>query len=461
MKDQILQTLHDLRAYALEKNVKATFLYHEEDSYLMRFANSAISLNTNEHLIRLEITAYKGRQRASYGLITALGNTQEMQQGVDIAAAMAEHAQPLRYDPTVPVYTESFSDESAFDPALAELSNEARLAYFNRASAGLETDDIRLSGVFSCGWSTFAQINTLSEHTQYFKASDAQITMVLSHTGLKWEVIAEQSAQQQSDLNPDALHHDLAFLVEHYQHDAPQQLPLGAYNIVFGPAATAEMIDMMGYVGYSGGAMKRGFSFLNEGQVGQRVFSPQFTLIDDPTRRETFPFRRDMMGMAREPFPVFVQGVFQGFVWSQDDADEFGAQPTGHTVPHRSIVMQGGAVAASSLQELVAMPRESDILYIPYLHYMNIVNPSKGLLTASSRFGALLLRKDGSIVVPYNVRLTQSLLDVFGDKVAWLSQAQVAYNTSSSYGARNPRASIVPALMQVNGLEISHSNSAY
>ncbi|MBN1921479.1 MAG: hypothetical protein JW892_09555 [Anaerolineae bacterium] len=461
MKDQILQTLHDLRGYALAKGVEATFLYHEEDSYLMRFANSAISLNTNEHLIRLDITAYKGRQRASYGLITALGSLKEMQQGVDIAAEMVEHAQPLSYDPTVPVYTESFSDESAFDPALAGLSNEARLAYFNQASAGLETDEVQLSGVFSCGWTTFAQINTRSEHTQFFKASDGQITMVLSHTGLKWEVIAEQSAQRQSDLTPDALHHDLGFLLEHYQHDTPQQLPLGTYDIVFGPAATAEMLGMMGYIGYNGGAMKRGFAFFNESQVGQRVFSPQFTLVDDPTRRETFPFLRDMMGIVRRPYPLFTEGVFQGFIWSQDDADEFGAQPTGHTVPHRSIVMQGGKVAASTLRDLVAMPRESDILYIPYLHYMNIVNPSKALLTASSRFGALLLKKDGSVVVPYNVRLTQSLINVFGDKVAWLSQTQVAYNTSASYGARNPRATIVPALIQVNGLEISHSNSSY
>ena len=50
----------------LPKTSKPSFFYHEEDSYLMRFANSAISLNTNEHLIRLEITAYDGRKRASY-----------------------------------------------------------------------------------------------------------------------------------------------------------------------------------------------------------------------------------------------------------------------------------------------------------------------------------------------------------------------------------------------------------
>jgi hypothetical protein len=61
MKEKILRTLDDLRAYALSKGYEVTLDYHEEDSSLMRFANSAISLNTNEHLIRLSITAYDGR----------------------------------------------------------------------------------------------------------------------------------------------------------------------------------------------------------------------------------------------------------------------------------------------------------------------------------------------------------------------------------------------------------------
>ncbi len=461
MKDKILEILRDLRAYACSKNVEATFFYHEEDSYLMRFANSAISLNTNEHLIRLEITAYEDRKRASYELITDLSKLDEMKQGVDIAAEMVKHAQALNYQPTVPVYAETFVDESGFDAALAGISNEERLAYFNQAVSGLETDDIKLSGIFANGANVTAQINTRSEHAQYFKTSDAQISIVLSHQTLKWEAIAEQSAQQKADLDPAALRRDLAFLLDHYQHDTPQQIPLGRYDIVFGSAATGDLLTMMGYIGYSGGSLKRGFSFIAADQVGKKLLSDKFNLTDDPARRETFPFQRDIMGMNRARFPLFENGVFQAFTWFQDDADEFGAQPTGHTVMHKSVVLDGGEKEVSTLAELVQMPRENDILYIPFLHYMNIVNPSKGLLTASSRFGALLLKKDGSVAVPYNVRVTQSLLDIFGDKVAWMSKAQTVNNTSMSYGARNPTAIVVPTFIQVNDLEISHSNSSY
>jgi predicted Zn-dependent protease len=461
MKEKILQTLNDLRSYALKKGYDVSLLYHEEDSSLMRFANSAISLNTREHLIRLDITAHQGRRQANYGMITDLNKIEEMKQGIDTAAEMVKHAMPLNYEPTLTVFKESFADEQAYDPDLAKFGNPEKLKYFNQVVQGLETDDLRLAGILSSGESTLAQINTRSEHTQYFRMTDAQVTAVLAHARLKWEVIAEQSAQKRVVLDPVPLQKDLAFLVAHYQEDEPQQVPLGTYDIVFGTAATAEFILFFGRIGFNGGMMKRGYSFLSEEQVGKQVFSSKFTLVDDPQRLETFPFKRDLTGMERKRHPLFKQGHFQGFIWSQDDADEFGAKPTGHTVMHRSQVLEGGDTDVNTLEELTQMPREKDLLYIPYLHYMNIVNPSKAIVTGSSRFGALLLKKDGSIVVPYNVRLTQSLLDVFGEKVAWLSRQTEAYNLSISYGARNPIAFVVPKYMQVNDLEISHSNSSY
>ena len=92
---------------------------------------------------------------------------------------------------------------------------------------------------------------------------------------------------------------------------------------------------------------------------------------------------------------------------------------------------------------------------------MNVVNPSQGMVTGSSRFGALYLKKDGSVQVPYNVRLTQKFSDFFGERLQWLSQEQVAYNVSSSYGRRNPTALKVPRFLCVKEIEVSHSNPSY
>ena len=461
MREKILRTMNDLRLYALEKGGEVSLYYHEEDSYLMRFANSAISLNTNEHLIRLEITAYEGRKRASYAMITDLDKVEDMKQGIDTACEMVKHVMPLTYQPSVPVYENTYVDENNYDPDLALMSNEEKLAFFNQVVSGFETEEVKLSGIFSSGANTVAAVSTRSEHPFFIKTSDAQVSIVLAHSRLKWEVQSEQSAQQKSDLDAGAMRAELETLLHHYTNDTPQQIPLGKYNIVFGTAAIADMLNFTRFIGFNGGLMKRGYSFLKEEEIGQKMFSDKFTFSDDPTRRETFPFGCDLYGISRHPFPLVVNGVFKAFAWMQDDADEFSQRPTGHTVPHQSLCMAGGSRPVNSVSELVKLQRESDILYIPFLHYMNIVNPSKGIVTASSRFGALLLKQDGSVVVPYNVRMTQSLLDVFGDKLAWIAQDTLPYNTSLSYGARNPTSIVVPRFMQVNDLEISHSNSSY
>ena len=162
MKDKILNTLEQLRLYALSKGYTISIYYQEEDSSLMRFANSAISLNTNEHLIRIDITAYDGRKRASYGMITDLSKLEDMKKGIEIAAEMVKHSMPLTYEPTVPVYHETFIDENGYDPALAEMNNDEKLAFFNQVVAGMESADIKLSGIFSNGANTIAMVSTTS-----------------------------------------------------------------------------------------------------------------------------------------------------------------------------------------------------------------------------------------------------------------------------------------------------------
>ncbi|MEJ2758608.1 MAG: metallopeptidase TldD-related protein [Anaerolineales bacterium] len=461
MKEKIIEILGELRQYALDKGYQIALAYHEEDSYLMRFANSAISLNTNEHLIRLTITAYEGKQRASYQLITNLDQIDEIKQAIDQVAEMVQHSQPLNYQPTIPIFSETFIDESGYDPALATISNADRLDFVNQVVEGLETEDLKLSGIFANGMTIRAFTNTLSEHVLFFKTSDAQVEIVMAHAKEKWEAITAQSAQQKRDLDPSQMREELLFLLERYQKGDGTKLELGRYNIVFGPAAIADLLSIMRYIGFNGGTMKRGYSFLKEEQVGQKVFSDKFTLVDDPDTRETFPFKHDFTGIAREKRPLIENGVFTGYIWTQDDADEFGTEATGHTVSHLSLALEPGTKDVGTLEELSKMPREKDVLYIPFLHYMNIVNPSQGVVTATSRFGTMLLKADGTTQMLYNVRLTQSLLEIFGDKLTWLSNQTHPHNISMSYGPRNPTAIVLPRFMQVEDLEISHANSSY
>ena len=461
MTNPVIELLEELRWYALGKGLKLAIFYHEEQSRLTRFANSAVSLNTSEHLVRLRLIAFEGQRKAEFDLICDPADTASLRGAIDQLADMVALAQPLSYQPTFPVYPQRISDIRAYDEGLAALTSEDRLAFFNEVAQGLESADVRLSGIFSSGVTTTAQISTANENSQFFKVSDAKISVVLSSEKDKWEVNAEQSAQKKSDLNAPALRADLEFLLRCYQQGTPLSLPLGKYRVVFGPAASAEVLEIMAGWGGSGGAMKRGFSFLRPEDVGQRVLSPLLTLVDDPNLPELYGQPADEFGVPRGRFPLYEKGVFQGFLWEQDDADEFGEQPTGHTLPSMSLAVAPGSMPCANLEQLAALPRTEDVLYIPYIHYINIVNPSKGLITGSSRFGALLLRADGTIAIPYNVRLTQSFSDFFGERVAWLSRETVVYNTSGTYGRRIPTALRVPRFLCVDGIEVSHSNTSY
>ncbi len=461
MTNEIISLLRTLRQAALDRGLKATIHYHEEDSFLMRFANSAISLNTNERLVRLDFKAFDGRKTAQVASIVDPTDLDGVKQSLDRLAEMLPHAQPLTYDPTFPVYQKDIVDERSYDPALAALTNQERLEYFNTLAKGLESEDVKLSGIFSNGVTTVAQISTASEHTQFFRSSDAQITAVLSSESLKWEINAEQSAQKKSDLDAVSLHEDLTLLLQNYQQDAAVKLPVGKYTVVLGPAATAELVGMMAMYGMTGAALKQGYSFLTEADQGRRIFSEKFSVTDDPEAVELYAEKADQYGLERKPFALVSNGKFGGFVWDQDTADEFGQKPTGHSINHPSLVVNGGTGEVASLAELIAMEKDEDLLYIPYIHYMNMVNPSEGTITGSSRFGALYLKKDGSVEVPFNVRLTQRFVDFFGDNLCWLSREQVVYNVSSSYDRRNPTALKVPRFVCVKGIEISHSNPSY
>ena len=461
MKSKVIELLKTLRDYAISKGIRLAIDYHQEDSYLMRFANSAISLNTNERLTRLDLVAYDGRKRAEFQMIADPNDLESIKNAIDTVGEMVKHAALLNYDPTFPVYHQDVTDERAYCSNLAKLSNAERLAYFNTVAGDLESDDIKLSGNFADGTTINAQVSTETDHVQYFASTDAQILVVLSSLSLKWEVNAEQSAQRKRDLDPQGMHEQLALLVKYYKEAEAVQLPVGKYKVVFGPAAVGEVMNMV--VGYAmnGAMFKMGYSFLSPEDIGKVVFSPKLTVVDDPNRQEVFCQMADANGFIRQPFAFVEDGVFKGFAWGQDAADEYGEQPTGHSVPHYSLVVGVGDKPVASLKELLEMPRDEDILYIPYIHYMNIVNPSVGMFTGSSRFGALYLKADGTVQVPYNVRLTQKATDMFGERVEWMGSKETVYNVSSSYSRRNPEALVIPKYICVKDIEISHSNPSY
>ena len=455
MKNKIKKLLTELNSYAKEINVQAEFWLHSEKSSLTRFANSEISLNTSEDIISLTITAYRRNSRGTYSLVTNLNEKEKMKEAIKIADEIAEQSTPVNYNLTFIPLPENEDDDKNFDEKLFSLTPADKLEYVNKAVKGLESDLITLSGIFSSGGIFQAAANTLSNNVLFHSVSDAQISLVLSHAEDKWEVATGQSAACFADLNPEEIHKELEILLKLHTENKPKSLPLGKYDIVFGTDAFADLLGFFSYIGFDGDSCKRQQTFLKENHLNQKVFSDNLTIKDDPNARETFPYHFDMNGIYRKTFPIVENGVFKSFIWERDAADEFGEKETGHSVPALSIVVDAGNKDINTLSELLKMDREKDILFFPYIHYMNVVNSTEGTITGSSRFGALILRKNGDVEIPQNLRITDSLLNLFAN-VDWLSKERSAANTSNSYGKRNPEALFIPKFVKINNVEITH-----
>lgn len=77
--------------------------------------------------------------------------------------------------------------------------------------------------------------------------------------------------------------------------------------------------------------------------VGQKVLSNRFSLIDDPTCLDTRSrFSAISWACPANRSRSLPTGVPVIHLVAQDDADEFGTAPTGHTVMHKSLVLAGG-----------------------------------------------------------------------------------------------------------------------
>ena len=457
----VIERLRELRDYALTLGVPVRIDWSAEDSHMVRYANSAVSLNSKEEITRLGVTVYGDHKQASTSLTVDEKDLEAMKGAIDKAVAMLPFASPMTYQPSIPDIRETTISEDSYDPSIEKLTNEEIIAFVNEAVQGLETDDILLSGNFSSGWAESATISTKTPELVYWRASDVGVSLVLASEKRKWEINAEQFVYRKEDLDAKALHDRLAWLSDLYKTRPEVRVPEGPCRVVLGPAAIAEYVNFLEWVGYSGGSMKRGFGMFKEKDLGHKVMSDQFTLIEDPSLKESFAMPVDAYGRRREKRALFDRGVLTGFVWTQQSADEFQKEPTGHDISNSSIRMEGGSMEVETIQELAGMERDQDILYVPFLHYANIVNPTEGLVTGVSRFGALLLKKDGTIELPYNVRFTERLDQIFGDKLTWLARETVPYGSSTHYYGRDPYATLVPALACFDGMTVEISNQSF
>lgn len=447
--------LHDLlqaaRAHARAQGINAEFFFHRERSSLVRLGNSSVALSTFEDLTRLHVSVYDGRRVGSYGVVADLVAEEQLRDIIQRARENCAASPEKSYDPIFGVVEESIDDPSGFDPALADLSPQAKAELCARV---IHTVKPRGHYDFSGSWSTGSTeiylATTANDNECYRRLTDGRLVVVLKEQEKKWELSAEVGGKSADIFTADGVIAHFDALLPIYEGNAGYRTPLGRQRVLFGPQAIAELVGMAVWGGFSGRAWIEKRSYTSAMEPGAPLFSPEVSLRDDPANPNVFGMPFDFKGRRRRPFALVEGGVFRGLMFDSTTAAKYGRKPTGHDGATDLVLATGSAPAGLD----AGLKLAGDALYIPHLHYTHMPDPSVGQFTGSSRFNALRVQ-GGKFTAPLlSTRVTDTIPNVFSNVVAVSSQA-VLMDVSSTYGQRSPEALSVPEYIICDNVRIS------
>lgn len=247
---------------------------------------------------------------------------------------------------------------------------------------------------------------------RYANYSDVKMTGMVMHDS------GASSYMSKSVSNADELDvvKELATLYAKAQKALnPISVAPGSYDVILEPLAVGGLASYTGYLGFASRFHQMGMSCFS-GKLGEKCLGENITIRDDYTNDKTMFLPFDYEGIARQPLNLVENGVIGEIAYDQSMAIKAGTKTTGHSIGTGqggmplNMVMDAGN---SSIEEMIQSTKRG--LLVTRFHYMNVVSPRDGVLTALTRDGLYLI-EDGKVVAPvYNLRFTDSIERIFSN----------------------------------------------
>ena len=391
---------------------EAEALVMREDHALTRFANSEIHQNvaTTDVSINLRVVRGKRVGVASSDRTDAEGLRRLAENAVAIASVVEE----LEDWAGLPAPTPVNDIPGAWDADTAGATPEFRAQAVRAVIAAADEAGVTAYGSFQTGTETNAVANSNGVRVAGSRSVAELITVSMGPGG--GTGYAEAAAVDATTIDPRALGREAAAKAQ-ASADAVS-LPPGDYPVVLEEYAVVDLLDMLGYLGFSALAVQEERSFV---EPGRQVGSELVTIRDDGMDPAGLPMAFDYEGVAKQRVPLINRGVCQGVVYDAQTAARDGVESTGHGLPAPNpygpfplnLVMDAGT---ASRDELIGGLERG--LLVTRFHYTNPVHPKLAIVTGMTRDGTFLV-EDGRIVGPVrNLRYTQSYLDALAGTVA-------------------------------------------
>jgi PmbA protein len=386
---------------------EAEALVTAADARLTRFANSEIHQNVAETNADCNLRFVIGKRVgvASSGRVDDEG----LRRLVESAGAIARNVAELTDWAGLPDPDGAPNVPSSvmFAPATEASDPEQRAEGVRAVISAADEAGVIAYGSFATNVERMAVANSRGIRSSQERTWSQLITVSMGPDG--GTGYAESAAVDVTKIDAAALGREAASKAR--ATGSAQPVEPGDYPVVLEEYAVVDILDMLGYLGFSALAVQEDRSFV---EIGKRIGSPLVTIRDDGTDPAGLPMAIDYEGVTKQRVQLVEAGVCAGLVYDSQTAARAGVRSTGHGLPAPNpygpfplnMVMDGGA---ATREELIGGLDRG--LLVTRFHYTNPVHPKLGIVTGMTRDGTFLV-EGGKIVAPVrNMRFTQSYLE--------------------------------------------------
>jgi PmbA protein len=381
---------------------EADAAFISSDSNISRFANSNIIQNMSE--ISAELTLRVFVNGAMGVASTTSFDADAIAETANVAREAAKHSPP------VPNFKGIYRGAEAFRPPIGRLKPAAPPSDKARALKHVFEHDAKFAGSYATSISSVACGNTHGvRRYATMSASEATVIAIRGNES-GYATAASRDALDIIALGNEAM--EKATLREEKQ----EAIDAGPYDVILEPPATAEVLEWLDMIAFSGQSFEDGSSFF-VGNLGKQLLSPALTIADDAIDPDFLPFPFDLEGLPKRRVVLIAKGIPQTPVVDKIYADRLGIEPTANCwtlggADHGMAMHVSVDGGDATREELIRSTKRG--IWVTRFNYVNgLLEPKTALMTGTTRDGTFLIR-DGEVVARLpNLRWTQSVVDAF------------------------------------------------
>jgi len=389
-------------------SAEADAVFASTDHNISRFANSSVHQNMSEASawLKLRVVVNGAMGTAS----TTSFDAGELARTAELAREAAKHSGAL------PGFAGLYRDGEPLPRVDTFSAKAAALAPAEKARALREMFDrgrangVLFAGSYASGASSIACANTHGVR-RYATMTSCDATVI----ALRGDDSGYATAVDRAGVDILALG-DEATLKATLCAGKNESLAPGAYDVILEPPATAEVLEWMNMITFSGQSFEDGSSFFVD-NVGKQVLGANFTFADDAVDAEFLPFPFDLEGLPKRRVVLIENGVVRTPVVDKMYADRLGLAPTANGWSlgggEHGTVYHGSVGAGDATREELIRATELGI-WVTRFNYVNgLLEPKTALMTGTTRDGTFLVRGGEVVARLPNLRWTQSMVDAF------------------------------------------------